>query len=263
MTNALSFFFVEHVLVAGALYGFYLAPYFISQIAAIPLWLKLSTKIGKHRATMATIIWYSFRACGIPIIAWAPNEWFSVFQIHNLLAFLPQSWYDTIVAQFEGIETGKFLFFIIVMCLKGSAMGGLSALTQSMAADIIDVDTRTSGQQRAGAYFAISGLIGKSAAALGVFLGTSLAVWGGFDQLADPENTTNTAATLIWVACLYSVVPALFKIISMPFLWTWPISEKSLADIQQEIYSPAEGKDEAEEQTEEGKDAADEGSFEA
>ncbi|HJN51723.1 MAG: MFS transporter [Pseudomonadales bacterium] len=263
MTNALSFFFVEHVLVAGALYGFYLAPYFISQIAAIPLWLKLSTKIGKHRATMATIIWYSFWACGIPIIAWAPNEWFSVFQIHNLLAFLPQSWYDTIVAQFEGIETGKFLFFIIVMCLKGSAMGGLSALTQSMAADIIDVDTRTSGQQRAGAYFAISGLIGKSAAALGVFLGTSLAVWGGFDQLADPENTTNTAATLIWVACLYSVVPALFKIISMPFLWTWPISEKSLADIQQEIYSPAEGKDEAEEQTEEGKDAADEGSFEA
>ncbi len=264
MTNALSFFFVEHVLVAGALYGFYLAPYFISQAAAIPLWLKLSAKIGKHRATMATIIWYSFWACGIPIIAWAPNEWFSAFQIQNLLAWLPQAWFDTIIAQFEGIETGKFLFFIIVMCLKGSAMGGLSAITQSMAADIIDVDTRTSGQQRAGAYFAISGLIGKAAAAVGLFLGTSLAVWGGFDQLADPENTTNTVATLIWVACLYSVVPALFKIISMPFLWTWPITEKSLADIQSDIYSPAEGKDEVKAVPGNGDSKAeDEGSFRA
>ena len=44
MTNSLSFFFVKHVLLAGDLYGFYLAPYFISQIVAIPLWFKLSAK---------------------------------------------------------------------------------------------------------------------------------------------------------------------------------------------------------------------------
>ena len=36
MTNSLSFFFVKHVLLAGDLYGFYLAPYFLSQIVAIP-----------------------------------------------------------------------------------------------------------------------------------------------------------------------------------------------------------------------------------
>ena len=40
MTNSLSFFFVKHVLLAGDLYGFYLAPYFISQIVAIPLWFQ-------------------------------------------------------------------------------------------------------------------------------------------------------------------------------------------------------------------------------
>ena len=32
MTNSLSFFFVKHVLVAGDLYGLYLAPYFVCQI---------------------------------------------------------------------------------------------------------------------------------------------------------------------------------------------------------------------------------------
>lgn len=55
MTNSLSFFFVKHVLVAGDLYGLYLAPYFVCQLAAIPLWFKLSRKIGKHRATMCAI----------------------------------------------------------------------------------------------------------------------------------------------------------------------------------------------------------------
>lgn len=240
MTNALSFFFVEHVLIAGALYGFYLAPYFLSQIVSIPLWFKLSAKIGKHRATMVAIGWYAFWACWIPLIAIAPTEWFDAFQVEFILAFLPQGWYEGIVSHFEGIETGKFLFFIIIMCLKGSAIGALAALPQSMAADIVDVDTRTSGQQRAGAYFAIGGMIGKGAGALGLFIGTSLAVLGGFDQLADPEHTTNTAGTLLWLACLYSVVPALFKFIAMPFLWTWPLTEETLAEVQQEIYGGVE-----------------------
>lgn len=237
MTNALSFFFVEHVLIAGALYGFYLAPYFVSQIVSIPIWFKLSARIGKHRATMWAIFWYAFWASWLPLVAMAPLEWFDPFRIHILLAFLPETWFVSITGHFEGIETGKFLFFIVIMCLKGSAIGALAALPQSMAADIIDVDTQTSGQQRAGAYFAIGGMIGKGAAALGLFIGTSLAVLGGFDQLADPQNTTNSAATLLWLACLYSVIPALFKFVAIPFLWNWPLTEARLEEIQKEIYA--------------------------
>lgn len=238
MTNTLSFFFVEHVLVAGALYGFYLAPYFVSQIVSIPLWFKLSARIGKHRATMVAIGWYAFWACWIPAIAIAPAEWFEAFRLQHILGWLPQSWFDNVMAQFEGIETGKFLFFIIIMCLKGSSIGALAALPQSMAADIVDYDTRTSGQQRAGAYFAIGGIIAKTAAALGVQIATLLAVLGGFDQLADPEHTTNTWGSLLWLACLYSVIPALFKFVAMPLLWHWPLTEEMLAEVQQEIYGP-------------------------
>lgn len=245
MTNTLSFFFVEHVLIAGSLYGFYLAPYFLSQILSIPLWFKLSAKIGKHRATMCAIGWYAFWACWIPLIAIAPAEWFEPFRVEHILAWLPQTWFDNLMAEFEGIETGKFLFFIIIMCLKGSSIGALAALPQSMAADIVDYDTRTSGQQRAGAYFAIGGIIGKTAAALGVQIATLLVVLGGFNQLADPENTTNTAGALLWLACVYSVVPALFKFVAMPFLWRWPLTEDVLADVQQEIYGQPEPPPEA------------------
>ena len=235
MTNSLSFFFVKHVLLAGSLYGLYLAPYFVSQIIAIPIWFKLSRNIGKHRATMCAIGWYAFWACFIPIIAVTPNEWYTSFELPALLSFLPIDTWNAVVAHFEGIPTGKFLFFIIIMCLKGSAIGALSALPAAMAADVVDLDTVSTGQQRAGAYFAIWSMIRKLAYALGITIGTSLAVWFGFDSLADPRSTTNTEFSLIMLAITYSVIPALFKFVAMPLLWHYPLTEARLEEIQQSI----------------------------
>ena len=40
----------------------------------------------------------------------------------------PDSWLAGLNERFEGIPTGKFAFFIGVMCLKGSSIGALSAL---------------------------------------------------------------------------------------------------------------------------------------
>jgi glycoside/pentoside/hexuronide:cation symporter, GPH family len=235
MTNSLSFFFVKHVLLAGQLYGLYLAPFFVSQIAAIPIWLALSRRIGKHRATMAAIGWYSVWACFIPLIAIAPDEWFDAFEIPVLLAFLPDAQYAAVVSHFEGIDTGKFLFFIIIMCLKGSSIGALAALPAAMAADVVDVDTARTGEMRAGAYFSIWSMTRKAAYALGITVGTGLAVLFGFDSLADPLSTTNSEFSLIMLACLYSVVPAMFKFVAMPLLWKYPLTEEKLAEIQEEI----------------------------
>ncbi len=235
MTNSLSFFFVKHVLVAGELYGLYLAPYFVCQVAAIPLWFKLSRRIGKHRATMVAIGWYAFWSSFVPLIALAPMAWFDSFEIPRLLSFLPTSMYEGLAGYFEGIETGKFLFFMIVISLKGSAIGALSALPSAMLADVIDVDTATSGQQRAGVYFSIWSMIRKGEYAVGVWVGLTLAVVFGFDALADPRNTTNSESTLFILACLYSVIPAIFKFVAMPLLWTYPLTEAKVAEVQAEI----------------------------
>ena len=235
MTNTLSFFFVKHVLLAGDLYGFYLAPYFVSQLLAIPLWFKLSRRIGKHRATMVAIGWYALWSCFIPLIAIAPMVWFDAFQIHQILTFLPAEAYQSAVVYFEGVPTGKFLFFIIVMCLKGSAIGALSALPYAMAADVVDVDTAMTGKRQGGAYFSIWSMTRKLAYALGLFVGTSFVVFWGFDSLADPLNTTNTAFALLMLAVTYSVVPALFKFVAMPLLWNYPLTEEKVAEIQAEM----------------------------
>lgn len=235
MTNTLSFFFVKHVLLAGDLYGFYLAPYFISQIVAIPLWFKLSRRIGKHRATMAAIGWYALWSCFIPLIAIAPMVWFEPFEIPRLLKFLPDESYAAAVAYFEGIPTGKFLFFIGVMCLKGSSIGALTALPYAMAADVVDVDSARTGKSQGGAYFSIWSMTRKLAYALGLFIGTNLVVLFGFNSLADPLDTTNTTFALVMLAVTYSMIPAVFKFVAMPLLWNYSLTEERVREIQADI----------------------------
>jgi Na+/melibiose symporter-like transporter len=235
MTNSLSFFFVKHVLLAGDLYGFYLAPYFISQIVAIPLWFKLSAKVGKHKATMVAIFWYSLWSCFIPLIAIAPQVWFDPFELGHLLSFLPDSWLRGLNERFDGIPTGKFAFFIGVMCLKGSSIGALSALPYAMAADVIDLDSAQTGKRQGGAYFSIWTMTRKLAYALGLVVGTTAATIVGFNSLADPINEPNSWSALLWLACLYSIIPALFKFVAVPILWNYSLTEEKLRDIQKEI----------------------------
>ncbi|MCY4343238.1 MAG: MFS transporter [Gammaproteobacteria bacterium] len=243
MTNTLSFFFVKHVLLAGDLYGFYLAPYFISQIIAIPLWFRLSRRIGKHRATMAAIGWYALWSCFIPLIAMAPMAWFETFEVANLLRFLPDGAYAATLDYFAGIPTGKFLFFIAVMCFKGSAIGALSALPYAMAADVVDLDSARTGKRQGGAYFSIWLMVRKLAYALGLLIGANVVIWFGFDSLADPFNTSNSAFALLMLAVTYSIIPAILKFVAMPLLWHYPLTEARLAEIQQQIEAQARSAD--------------------
>jgi Na+/melibiose symporter-like transporter len=229
------------VLLAGKLYGLYLAPYFVCQIAALPLWLKLSRRIGKHRATMAAIGWYAIWSCFIPLIAIAPESWFVAFEIPRLAALLSPDLVAEAQAYFHGIPTGKFLFFIVIMCLKGSSIGALGALPSAMLADVVDVDSAQTGKQQAGAYLSIWSMVRKSALAFGIFAGTGLAAWFGFDPRANPMETTNTTYALLMLAILYSIVPAVFKFVAMPFLWNYQLTEARVREVQAEIVAKASG----------------------
>ncbi len=235
MTNSLSLFFVKHVMLVGELYGAYLAPYFVCQIAAIPLWFKLSRRIGKHKATMWAIGWYALWSSFIPAIMVAPSEWFAMFDVSVLVPILPASTQAIAPEYLQGVETGKLPIYLVVMCLKGSAIGALSALPFAMCADVIDVDTAETGQRRAGAYMAIWSMVRKGAYALGTAIGLGLVVYWGFDSLADPRETVNTEFSLLMLACTYSVIPALFKFVSMPLLWIYPLTEEKLQDVQADI----------------------------
>ncbi len=204
MTGALSYFFVKHVIQAGELYPIYLLVYYMASVLGLPLWMRLSARIGKHRAYIVAIFWFSIWASFIPFI---PSGWFSVF--------------------------------LIVMVFKGSAVGALLAMPASMAADAVDIDSARTGQQRAGLYFSVWGMTKKGGAALGGAIALAGVGFFGFDPQADPSlggtlagNSTNS---LLWVALLYAIVPAAFKIASLPFIWHYPLTEVRQRRIRERI----------------------------
>lgn len=194
VTASLSYFFVKHVIQVGELYPIYLLVYYASSVAGLPLWTKLSKRVGKHNAYMAALFWFAFWASWIP--------------------FIP---------------AGMFGFFLIVMCFKGSAVGALLALPAAMAADAVDIDSARTGEQRAGLYFSIWGMLKKGSYAAGSAIGLAAASFFGFDPTLDPSARDtpegNSANALLWLALLYSIIPALIKFIAIPFVWNYPLTE--------------------------------------
>ncbi len=125
---------------------------------------------------------------------------------------------------------GKFL---------DSSVGAILALPASMAADAVDIDSARTGEQRAGLYFSVWGMLKKGAAAAGGALGIAAAAAFGFDPTLDftlggtPEG--NSESSLLWVAVLYSIIPAGIKFIALPFIWKYPLTEERQRRIRERI----------------------------
>ena len=234
MTASLAFFFVKHVLFSADLFGLYIAPYYLSTVIGIPIWLWLSNTLGKAKTVAAAVIWFTLFAFMVPVVAITPQDWYDAFEIPRVMSFLPAGIHQLVVDRFDGIESGKFLFFVILMCGKGAAIGAFSAIPASMAADVVDLDTAKTGLKRAGAYFSIWSMVRKLAYALGITFATTIVTIAGFDSLVDPINTTNTLFSLMVLTCVYSIVPASFMLITLPLLSYYNLDEKRVRQLQAE-----------------------------
>ncbi len=188
MTATLSFFFVSAVMEQPFdRYALFVLAYYLSSSLAIPIWFKISRHLGKHRTVVLGIAWLSLWSAFIPLLG--PDQ---------------------------------FWLFFVIMLLKGSAVGALVFLPASMAADVIDLDTLRTGEQRTGLYFSLWGMVNKAAAAIGVLIATNGVALFGFD----PALAENTASAKMSVAVLYSIVPAVLACVALPLLWKYPLSRE-------------------------------------
>ena len=188
MTASMSFFFVQRVMEqAFDRYAIFVLAYYISSTVAIPAWFFISKKLGKHRTVVLGIAWLSLWSSFIPLLG--PDD---------------------------------FVLFFVIMLLKGSAIGALVFLPTSMAADIVDLDTLRTREQRTGLYFSLWGMVNKGATALGVFIATTGAAYMGFD----PQSEANDASAKMSVALLYSIIPAVIACIALPLLWRYPLDRE-------------------------------------
>ena len=194
--NALSLFFMRSVIQAGAVGTLYFG-YFVAGLAAVPFWLWLGRKIGKHLSFSAVLI-------TVAIIS-------------------------TINMAFDATT---YTVFVIFFMLKGACFGGLQFLPLAMLADVIDVETAETGKARAGSYFAFAGMTSKISTALGTFL----AIWAlSFTNFNAKLLSENSFDDLLALRVLYAIVPAVFFIFAIVIAVRFPLTAQRQADLQAQI----------------------------
>lgn len=123
--------YVHHVLNMPQYTNALLFLYFLCGFLAVPLWLKLSYRFGKHQVWSIAMLW----AC-------------------LFFAFVPF------------IGTQDIGFYTAIVVLTGLTLGADLVLPASMQADVVDLDRLETGQRRTGLYFALWGMLTKLSLAL-------------------------------------------------------------------------------------------------
>jgi Na+/melibiose symporter-like transporter len=168
----------------------------LATLAAVPLWLRISLATGKHRALAAAALWLA------------------VFSVP--LVFLRE---------------GDATVLIVLVAIRGSSFASILFLSNSIAADVIDLDTLASGEQRSGLYFAVWGMATKLSLALGVLLGTALPAAFGYDPTAEGASPVVQARLM----AIYGGVPALLMGIGALFLRGFPVTRARHAAVRAEL----------------------------
>lgn len=151
---ALFFIYLEDGLAADAeVRPLFVLTYFAAAVSAIPLWLALSRRHGKHR------VW-----------CWA--------MISACLAF----------ALVPLLQPGAFFAFTVVCVVTGMALGADLALPPAIQADVVDYDRFRFGRDRAGLQFALWGMSTKLALALAIGLSLPLLDALGFKSGSSTET---------------------------------------------------------------------------
>jgi len=182
---ALFLLYLEHVLQADQTQrGFLIPVYFVTAIAAIPLWLALSKRFGKHRT------W-----CFAMMITCAAFVWVPL------------------------LEPGQVVLFGVIAAITGMGFGADVTLPPALQADVVDYDTLRHGKQRAGLLFALWSMATKLALAAAVGI-----VFPALDAYGFSPRGDNTADAILALALAYSLLPVALKIFAIAMVWRFPIT---------------------------------------
>ena len=177
--------------------------YFLCGLIGIPLWLALARRTSKHRAWCIAMIFAA--------IVFSPAP------------FLPP---------------GSLVAFGIICVLSGLALGADIMLPAAVQADVIDVDTVASGEQRSGSYFAVWSLATKLSLALTVIAVLPVLEMAGFS--AD-NAAASSAAGLTLLGYLYGWGPIVLKMPAVALMWSFPIGREQANDLSARIDKAAQG----------------------
>lgn len=176
-------FFIRDVLQEENLAILMLLVFFGCNLIGIPFWNRFAQRIDKHRA------W-----C-IALFAFAGLHCFYIL-----------------------LGPGDFYYMLPITACTGFLGAAAPVVPPSMTADIVDLDTLETGEDRTAMYFAVSSFIVKIGSAFGPFIALLLLGWTGYDQQA------GAGGSLAGLRMLYSFGPALGFAVCALIVWNYPLT---------------------------------------
>ena len=132
----LTLYMAKYVIVAEWAVKYVMLAYLAGALLSIPLWLRLSARVGKNRT------WIT--ALGVGTVGYALS-----YTYHE----------------------GTWALWICLAVVVGAANGCTMTLGPAISADVIDSDELETGQRREGAFIGVWSFVDKAAIGLAVFIG--------------------------------------------------------------------------------------------
>lgn len=194
-------FFFEHVAEIGQAGTILIFVLFVAGVLGSPFWVWLGGRIGKHNA-----------------IAVAGFVSMFVFALVPLVIYVVKPSSPELVL--------PCLVFINIV--QGLALGAAPILGPSIMADVVDLDTIKSGEQRAAFMFAFLGMVRKTFEAMGVGIALPILAWAGFNA----QSRDNSPEALFALLAMYCLVPLVLWLVSIAIILRYPITKERQARLR-------------------------------
>jgi Na+/melibiose symporter-like transporter len=198
VTNTALVFYITHYLQQPGLVGPVLGLSFLSVLIFVPIWVRISRKIGKHRAVAYSLL------LGV--------------SISSLCTF--------------ALQPGDGYWFLALMVVLGAASAAFLTLPVGIMGDVIDYDEMKNGEQRGGLFFGLWAFAQQIAPAFAIAATLPLLEWLGFNPAGH-----NTPGALQGLRYVYCFGPLPFYLIGALLLLRFPIDARRHGIIRRRLDS--------------------------
>ena len=189
ISTVLFVFFIRGVAQDQENFLLFLFIFYGAQLVGIPFWVRIARTVDKHRAWCVSLFL------------------FSVFQ-----------------CSYFGIGPGDFYWMLPAAFCTGFCGATFRVLPDSMKADVIDVDTLESGEDRAAWFFAVWSFAIKVAASVAPAMALGILAYTDFNP--DP-GVVNHWDDLLGLRLLYCLGPACGFALCALIAWNYPLTRKA------------------------------------
>lgn len=168
---------------------------FVFGIFAAPLWMRIGLRFGKHQTAVAG----------------------EVAQVAINLGLL-------------FVTPDRFGLLLALTLAQGLAQGSGNLMLRAIVADVADKHQLETGENRAGLYYSVFSLAGKSASAAAIGIALPLVALLGFDPKG--QNSADVLDSLLLV---FALGPALAHALSALLIARFPLSESTHSEIRRKL----------------------------